>query len=90
MKVTRHFGKPERVDINEIQIPDLWHLYEWALKHEKLLRSEIQHDHLFIPLPASLENPPVRKMTWAEAILETWNVAHDLKKNIQENLIAEE
>lgn len=80
MKVTRHFGQPERVDINEVDIPDMWHLAMW-LKDLAGKEKRVSHDGM--PFPVILEQ-------WSEMTLETWGIAHDLKKNIQENLIAEE
>jgi hypothetical protein len=80
MKVTRHFGQPERVDINTLEIPDMWHLGMW-LKDLAIKNNGKNIDGM--PFPKTLEK-------WSEMTLETWGIAHDLKKNIIENLISEE
>jgi len=63
-------GEAERTrDINEITIPDLWHIAMW-LQDEAKQRG--------LPLKLSLKRN-------AEMILETWNLAHDLKRHIEES-----
>lgn len=89
MKVTRHFGQPERVDINSVEIPDLWHLAMFVKDHEEEISQRIGHNHLAIGTVIRDGNA-LKAPTWSEAILETWHIAHDLKKNIQDNLIKEE
>jgi hypothetical protein len=89
MKVTRHFGQPERVDINEVEIPDLWHLAMFVKDHEEEINKRVGHNHLVTDAIFKYGNAS-KAMLWSEAILETWGIAHDLKKNIIENLIKEE
>ena len=77
MKITRHFGKPERVDIETLEIPDLWHI-------AMFLKIDYPKGYTYPQLP------PERAKVIADAILETWGIAHDLKKNIIEGLIKED
>jgi hypothetical protein len=54
-------GEHERqVHINDVQIPDLWHVVMF-LKENKM-------------------------DLWADMILETWYLAHDMKRHIQEEV----
>lgn len=80
MKVTRHFGKPERVDIETLEIPDMWHLAMFIKENEAEIWARVGHNHIALQ----------GMNKWSEAILETWNIAHDLKRNIVEGLINED
>ena len=63
MKITRaEGGTAEReVDVKDIKVPDLWHLYQ----------------HLKTTAKGTLADKE------AEAVHETWQLAHDLLKNLQ-------
>jgi len=58
------------VDIEDIRIPDLWHLGMWLKDHEAKVAAAVGHNHL-------------AGQKWSDAVLETWQLAHDLLKNIQ-------
>lgn len=57
-------GSKERtLPINELRIPDLWHLACWLGENEGTV--------------------PNGKLA-SELVLETWHIAHDLKRHISE------
>ena len=96
MKVTRHFGKPERVEVGEIQIPDLWHIAMRFREAERLYEKQQETKSAF-KYPD--DYPELDEVTItikgasakiiADEILETWGIAHDLQQNILQNLIKE-
>lgn len=96
MKVTRHFGTPEQVEVGQIQIPDLWHiamlfrdahrLYEKQQYEKQRMRYPDEHPELD---RVSITINGMTAGIIADNILETWGIAHDLKKNILEQLITE-
>lgn len=69
-------GEPEQVDPNSIQIPDLWHF----VMNMKDAAKEGKTKKRF----AKLEFLPEQATVIADAILETWHTAHQLKKAIIE------
>ena len=77
-------GTAERVvKVEEIQIPDLWHLAMFIQDHEDEIYERVGHNHLV--LDNLLAGKPAGRPKWSEAILETWHLAHDLRRTILES-----
>ena len=65
-------GKGEtQVEIESLQIPDLWHIANW-IEGEAIKRRNAGESDLGLDLHA-------------KAILDTWHLAHDLKTHILES-----
>jgi hypothetical protein len=76
-------GTAERVvKVEEIQIPDLWHLAMFIQDHEDEIYERVGHNHL--ALDNLLAGKPAGRPKWSEAILETWHLCHDLLRTVQE------
>ena len=63
-------GAAERqTPINQVKIPDLWHIAMLLKDHETDL--SLGHNHL-------------QGQSMSDAVLECWHTCHDLKRHIQE------
>lgn len=67
-RITRHPGQPETVEVDGIQVPDLWHLAMWL--------QNADGDRTTGKLTV---NP-----NWSEAVIECWRLAHDLLRAVRE------
>jgi hypothetical protein len=67
-------------DLKTAVIPDLWHLYVWAKKHDTYLKNHIGHNHL--GLQNILQGKPA-DAKWSQAIHDTWFLAIKMQKELQ-------
>ena len=95
--VTLHFGKPEQVDISTLEIPDLWHIamlfknaHDLYLRQQEVKKNfEYPDDnHELDKVIITINGASADKL--ADAILETWGIANDLKQNIIRDLIKDD
>jgi hypothetical protein len=70
MKITRSKGgtAEREVDVQDIQVPDLWHVAMHLKELSESSNSHLKHKYKIA----------------SEEILETWHLAHDMKRYLQE------
>jgi len=68
-------GTAERqVDVQDTQIPDLYHIGQWLNEHQPKMRMWIRDE-----IEGGTKSVPV-----GDAILECWQLCHDLRNHILE------